>query len=266
MLTELLPPTVIEFLKALPEAANEIPTIALSLDAPTGSLQNRFCAIFRSYVGRLRGQLSRWRTARGFLSDNGSGRRVTSLRSPPQGSLLRGQFSREFHHEDTFCLTVEAGEVTTHSATAVLAKLLEGFLENRSPSVSRLMAFRNVLVKPLGLRTSPLACPVSSLLSTHSPMLFVERFPVIEQAIAPNDERAQVILGADDKHLRFRSCVGVETLDDGRTMFTLGTRVQYRNLFGRFYMAAIDAVHRSYVSPTMLRLAADYTIRELSKR
>ena len=32
------------------------------------------------------------------------------------------------------------------------------------------------------------------------------------------------------------------------------------------YMAAIDAVHRSYVSPTMLRLAADYAIRDLSAR
>jgi hypothetical protein len=29
-------------------------------------------------------------------------------------------------------------------------------------------------------------------------------------------------------------------------------------------MAAIDAVHRGYVSPAMLRQAADYAIRELS--
>jgi len=103
-------------------------------------------------------------------------------------------------------------------------------------------------------------------LSIHSPTFFVERFPVIDQAITPGDRRAQVILGADDKHLHFRSCVGIEVQDDGRIVFTLGTRVQFKNLFGRFYMAAIDAGHRGYVSPTMLRLAADYAIRDLSQR
>jgi hypothetical protein len=29
-------------------------------------------------------------------------------------------------------------------------------------------------------------------------------------------------------------------------------------LFGRFYMAAIDHVHRSYITPAMLRMAVEY--------
>jgi hypothetical protein len=40
----------------------------------------------------------------------------------------------------------------------------------------------------------------------------------------------------------------------------LGTRVHCKNLFGRFYMAAIDYVHRRYVTPTMLRLAVEYAV------
>jgi hypothetical protein len=47
-----------------------------------------------------------------------------------------------------------------------LVALLEGFLDNRPSFVSRLMVLRNALVRPLGLRTSPLGCPVSSLLAT----------------------------------------------------------------------------------------------------
>ena len=72
-----------------------------------------------------------------------------------------------------------------------------------------------------------------------------------------------MILGADDKHLVFRSCVGVELLPDGRAKCTLGTRVRTRNLFGRFYMGVIDRMHRGYISPTMLRLAVDHAVREL---
>jgi len=40
--------------------------------------------------------------------------------------------------------------------------------------------------------------------------------------------------------------------------FTLGTRVQCTNLFGRFYMAVIDRVHRGYITPTMLRMAVEH--------
>jgi len=265
MLTELLPPSVLELLKTSPLAANDVPTIALSLDAPAGSLHSRFCAIVRRSLGRLRGKFGRWRGATGFLSNNGSARRVESLSKAPERSMLLDQFPEEFHHEDTFNLTTEADEVLTRSASTVLEKLLEGFLENRPPGVSRLMTFRNVLVRPLGLRTSPLGCPVSSLLCKGSSVVFAKRFPVIAQSINADDTCAQVILGADDKHLRFRSCVSVEVHDDGRIVLSLGTRVQFNNFFGRIYMTAIDAVHRGYVTPAMLRLAADHAIRALSQ-
>lgn len=122
------------------------------------------------------------------------------------------------------------------------------------------MALRNVLVKPLGLRTSPLGCPVSSLLSPDTSNLFANRYPVLGQSINAADTRAEVILGANDKHLLFRSCVSVEVVDNHHVDVMLGTRVHCKNLFGRFYMSAIDYVHRRYVTPTMLRLAVEYAM------
>ena len=127
------------------------------------------------------------------------------------------------------------------------------------------MRFRNALVRPLGLRTSPLGCPASSLLSRQSARWFAERYPVLDQHCAENDLRAQVVLGADDKHLAFRSCVGVYLRADGSAEFTLGTRVRTRNAFGLFYMAVIDPVHRSYVTPAMLRLAVDHAVSSLAR-
>ncbi len=42
----------------------------------------------------------------------------------------------------------------------------------------------------------------------------------------------------------------------------LGTRVHCKNLFGRFYMAAIDGVHRRYVTPAMLQLAVEHAFAQ----
>ena len=129
-----------------------------------------------------------------------------------------------------------------------------------------MMEFRNVLVKPLGLRTSPLGCPVSSLLSKDCGLLFAGRFPVLDIKEDADSKLVQVILGADDKHLRFRSCVGVQCHANGSVEISLGTRVHTTNLFGHLYMALIDRVHRGYVSPVMLRLAVDHAVKVLSSR
>ena len=262
-LTELLPQSVVDLLHTPELDAERVPTIALSLDAPAGSARSGFCKAFRSRLGSLRGAWARRRDSSGFQSGNGSGHAVEELTEPPPRSLLRSQFQGCFHHQDTFRLTMEADELVTTSASALLASLLDGFLENSPVGVGRLMAFRNALVKPLGLRTSPLGCPVSSLLGKQQCGLFAGRFPVIEQSVDATDSSAQVILGADDKHLRFRSCVGVEIFSDGRVALTMGTRVSFTNLFGRLYMAAIDRVHRNYVAPTMLRKAVDHVVAQL---
>lgn len=259
-LTEVLPEHLRELLRAGDFDPAKVATISLSLDAPAMSGLARACALFRGTMGRLRGRLTAWRAPRGYLSDNGGGRPVHALPAPPKDSLLREQLAEGFDHQDSFSLRVPAAEAATADAGRMLEALLDGFLLNRPAGVSRLMGLRNVVVRPLGLRPSPLGCPVSSLLSPNAASMFAGRFPVLGQHSAGDGSRAQVILGADDKHLAFRSCVGVQRLVDGSLDFTLGTRVRYRNLFGRFYMTAIDRVHRSYVSPTMLRMAVDHAL------
>ncbi len=157
-----------------------------------------------------------------------------------------------------FRLSLNATQWAGLGATECLARVLEGFLRNPPTGVSWMMALRNLLVRPMGLRRSPLGCPVSSLLSKDRCNLFAGRYPVLEQRRDPEDSWAQVLLGADDKHLLFRSCVAVRILEGTRVEVTLGTRVRCRNLFGHLYLAAIDRVHRSYVTPSMLRLAVEH--------
>lgn len=261
-LTTLLPQKVLDLLENT-LSQTRVATIDLSLDAPPGSLQRAVCGTARGSAGVILGAWGRWRGSRGFVSNRPGRSRVVELTALPQHSLLRTQFADgAFHHEDTFVLTMDLADFKEKTATALLSRLLDGFLSAPPQSVARLMAFRNVLVKPIGLRTSPLGCPVSSLLSPDKSNLFAHRFPVLDQAIDEQHQRAQVILGANDKHLVFRSCVGVEIIDGSRVQFTLGTRVRFKNLFGRFYMAAIDRVHRAYVTPMMLSAAVSHAMAD----
>ena len=260
-LTELLPPEVTMLLQAKDFQAHSVPTTTLSLDAPAGTFHRVVCNTVRGGAGFVRGIWGTWHDASGFLSHAGPKRTVRELPGLPTDSLLRHHLSDvQVHHEDAFCLSVTDVHLKDRRASQLLASVLEGFLLNAPSGVSGLMALRNVLVKPLGLRTSPLGCPVSSLLSPKTDNLFANQYPVLGQDVNADDTRAQVILGANDKHLSFRSCVSVEITSEHHVEITLATRVHCKNLFGKFYMAVIDYVHRHYISSTILRRAVDYAI------
>nr|WP_295383201.1 DUF2867 domain-containing protein [Pseudoxanthomonas sp.] len=254
-LTELLPEPVRMLLENQPPDATAIPTVTLAFDAAPGSTRQRLCAGVRGPLGRLRGAISGWRRSSGFIA--GRVARVAALAEPPPRSLLRGELTRDFHHQDTFVLSVRGQGFHGLRASQVLADVLDGFLQHRPAGVSALMELRNLLVRPLRLRISPLGCPVSSLLSPQRDHLFLDRFPVLAQQIGDGDRHAQVVLGADDRHLVFRSCVGVEIVSGDRIDISLGTRVRCSNVFGHAYLALIDRVHHTYVAPAMLRAAVE---------
>jgi hypothetical protein len=251
-LTELLPPAVRGLLAQSPSAADRIPTTVLSLHDRPDSLREAACRRYRS----LAGHAARWRLGFGFrpgFVSRAHGRRVVERRALAADDLLRGELpGRVVHHQDAFTLTVMPPLAQERDAAAWLAAVLAGFIDNPPTEVSRMMTWRNALVRPLGLRTSPLGCPVSSLLAPSAADRFDGRFPVHSQAISADGRCAQVILGADDRHLVFRSCVGVRLRDDGALEFSLSDRVACRNLFGRLYMALIARTHRRVVAPALL--------------
>lgn len=257
LLTEPLPAPVQAWLDQA-EPLDGVPTTSLGIDAPPTSKHASACRVFRGGLGHLRALALRGRQLGGYLTSQRDRVVIRQSAHLPAHSLLCTQLKNEFHHEDLFCLDIADPGLSQRSASSMLADLLDGFLQAPPGSVSRLMALRNALVAPLGLRTSPLGCPVSSLLSSHAEHMFAGRFPVRATHLDSIDRHAQVILGADDRHLRFRSCVGIRVLGPGRVELSLGTRVQCLNTFGHLYMRLIDRVHRHHVSPAMLRRAAEH--------
>jgi hypothetical protein len=255
-LTELLPSSVAELLQHTSLEHVHIPTVALSLDAPTGTWHSALCSVVRRTFGALRARFATWRGAVGYWWSNEPA--VVALAGPPADSLLRHQLGDgAIHHEDHCRVSLVDSRLSQRGSRMLLAELLEGFMENPPLSVSFLMTLRNTLAKPLGLRISPLGCPVSSLLSPPRSTMYAGRFPVHEQASNNENTLSQVILGADDKHLVFRSCVAVAIHGD-RIDFTLGTRVRCSNVFGHIYMALIEHIHRRHIAPTLLKQAVQY--------
>jgi hypothetical protein len=263
-LTEVLPDSVAQLIHSRDFLQEIIPTTTLSLDAAAGTMHRKVCDTFRGSLGIVRGFWSSRHGPGGYVSRADSASAVIELEDVPEHSLLRRHVKiGEAHHEDTFMISLNGVDFGHLKAGQILELVLEGFLNNAPRGVSGLMMVRNLLVRPMGLRTSPLGCPVSSLLSDDRSNLFAGQYPVLDQLVEEDGSRAQVVLGARDKHLTFRSCIGVEVVGPRHVKLTLGTCVECKNAFGRFYMAAISLVHRKYISPTMLRRAADYLISKI---
>lgn len=251
-LTELLPEACLARLAKL--APGEVPTVELSLHAAPRSLAGRACAATRSLVGRARTRASALRQSWGFRGYLVPRPRFAAV---PAASLLHASLPAAGAHDDCVQVAVPAEVVAGRDERALLAGLLTGFLEHRPRSVAWMMALRNRLVAPWRLRTSPLGCPVSSLLSQDAPRCFAGRFPVLGERHEAGDGVCEVLLGADDRHLCFRTAVGVARRPDGSAVAWLASRVVTRNVFGRLYLAAISATHRRYIAPLLLRTAID---------
>lgn len=261
-LTMLLPEAINTLITPEALSAHHVPLTALSFNASSDALLYKFCNRFRAIAGIVRGHFVRF-AGQGFAKTK-IAYTVTRCQTPAE-SLLNRQFADErCEHEDCFSIDIKAGNVPSSATSShLLAQILDAFVSQPASGVTALMLTRNILVKPFGLRTSPLGCPVSSLLSDNHGCLFAQRFPVLEQYVHTDGNAAEVVLGADDKHLRFRSSVAVSRLSNGSIRFSLGTKVQCKNGFGRFYMAMIQKVHLLYVVPTMLEQAVKVSVTKL---
>ena len=259
-LTQLAPPQVMKLLESAgPVEPGNVTTLSLE---PLGAAQDAACSSFRASMGSLWRVLPRSRGAGWALTTDAVDRagkrfRVTQLDSPEEliADSIMDKVLEQADHVDAF--SVDLAPQPDLEAPELLALALEGFLENRPPGVGWMMWVRNALVSPLRLRTSPLGCPVSSLLGPAQGTLFDNRFPVHGSRIDRESNLAEVILGADDKHVSFRTLVRIDASSDPPTL-TLANRVFSKNLFGKLYMAIIDSTHRRYVAPELLRHAAAY--------
>jgi uncharacterized protein DUF2867 len=143
--------------------------------------------------------------------------------------LADAQFS------DAFSVTVDGAKLDARRAAEQML--------GRSPRwIRTLMALRDYLVTPFGLKTStsPPARP-------HADAIGI--FPVLSDT--PN----RLVAGFNDSHLDFRVVVDVIGSGDGQRV-TATTLVLTHNRLGRAYLAIILPFHRLVVRAMLRQVAA----------
>jgi hypothetical protein len=145
------------------------------------------------------------------------------------GALLAGAQFR-----DAYSITIDDDALDARlAAERMLALLAHG-----PRWIDILLALRNLIVAPFGLKTS---APLGAV-------DLIGIFPVVSQT--PD----RLVAGFDDRHLDFRVVVDVTSAAHGQRV-TATTLVKTHNLLGRVYLAIILPFHRLIVR-RMLRQVA----------
>jgi Protein of unknown function (DUF2867) len=134
---------------------------------------------------------------------------------------------------DAFCIEISDRNLDARRAA-------ERMMARQPRWAEALLALRNLLVAPLGLKTSG-AHP-------NAPRDMIGIFPVVSEA--PD----RLVAGFNDRHLDFRIVVDVTTPGEVRQV-TATTLVKTHNRLGRTYLAVIMPFHRLIV-PALLRQVA----------
>ena len=144
--------------------------------------------------------------------------------NPDYGALLSGaQFA-------------DAYAIATGDRALDARRAAERMFARNPPWIEKLIALRNLLVRPFGLKTSGQNEP-----STGG---VIGLFPVLSET--PN----RLVAGFNDHHLDFRVVVDVAAGEQ----VTATTLVKTHNLLGRCYLAIVLPFHRLIVR-SMLRRA-----------
>jgi hypothetical protein len=136
---------------------------------------------------------------------------------------------------------IDAYNIVIDDAALDARRAAEKMLARAPRWIEALLALRNYLVTPFGLKTSaPNKTGASEIIGI---------FPIVSQS--PD----RLVAGFDDHHLDFRVVVDVAACGHGQRV-TATTPVRTHNLLGRAYLAIILPFHRLVVR-AMLRQVAE---------
>jgi len=136
---------------------------------------------------------------------------------------------------------IDAYSIAIDDAALDARRAAEKMLARAPRWIEALLALRNHLVTPFGLKTS------TSYEASASEIIGI--FPIVSQS--PD----RLVAGFDDHHLDFRVVVDVAACGHGQRV-TATTLVRTHNLLGRAYLAIILPFHRLVVR-AMLRQVAE---------
>lgn len=167
---------------------------------------------------------------------------IQKSKSIPEQSLLEAE-RLNFHYVDSFQGQLA---VSTPCDIVSVGKL---FLFGGPAWADHLMAVRNHIVGLFGLKRGK---QLHSELESEMPMDFKEgeKQGIFKLYAKSNRE---LILGEDDKHLKFRVSLLVNNSSHAGAphTITITTAVEYQNVFGRLYFIPVKPFHQLIVRSTL---------------
>lgn len=125
-------------------------------------------------------------------------------------------------------------------------EISEAFSKSKSKWISNLMALRDKIVKPFGLKTSK---NETDKKSQNFEFEKGKQFGIFKVFYKTENE---VILGENDKHLDFRISIFLDILTETKKELTISSIVKFNNWFGKLYFMIIKPFHNIIV-PKMLK-------------
>ncbi len=161
---------------------------------------------------------------------------------PPSDSILFSNLDGTVDYLDSYSVTInnQDGLSVDELATRIFSS---------SPSwVKALMMLRDVIVKPLGLKTASELEGHNELQAPHKNISYqsgdrLALFPVIQRS------DKEIVMGENDKHLYFRVSVYVKDHDNPnpQTVYVTTTIVQFHNHLGKAYFIPVKPFHKAIV-------------------
>ncbi len=133
----------------------------------------------------------------------------------------------------------DAFRVATRKRFANARTASEAAFANFPAWVNALMALRNLIVTPFGLKTGEHDRP---------PKARIGFFPLLSET------ETEVVVGMNDRHLDFRCVVDLAEKGAGQEI-TIATVIHRHNWLGRAYLIAVMPFHRMIVCAALARVA-----------
>lgn len=165
---------------------------------------------------------------------------ITKKTSLPDKSILKTTES-SFDYVDSFI-----GEFSDSDNKIGFLEIGRAFSKSKSKWISILMALRDKIVKPFGLKISK---KVTNKKSQNFEFEKGKQFGIFKVFDKTENE---VILGENDKHLDFRISILLDNQTENKKILTISSIVKFNNWFGKLYFMTIKPFHNIIV-PKMLK-------------
>lgn len=133
------------------------------------------------------------------------------------------------------CFVIKTDKIISAERAAIIA------IENGPKWVTPLMALRNLIVAPFGIKTS---APLDKNQKA------IGMFPIVHKS----DDK--LVLGFDDKHLNFRIVIEVENIHSNTFVYS-STYVQTHNILGKAYLFMVKPFHKLIVAQSLSLVAKE---------